>query len=126
MLTIKELKQPENLVRIRFNRTKQKIAQEWDARRRVNQKEYIDLEDEEQILAFYNEIKPLLYQGFLEDFPDEPMTPRNMKIYLAQNLIAFEFMKDKKTSNIWTDLWKCFMTLWEENKLEMGEDGVLK
>jgi hypothetical protein len=126
MLTIKELKQPENLVRIRFNRTKQKIAQEWDARRRVNQKGYIDLEDEEQILACYNEIKPLLYQGFLEDFPDEPMTPRNMKIYLAQNLIAFEFMKDKKTSNIWTDLWKCFMTLWEENKLEMGEDGVLK
>jgi hypothetical protein len=126
MLTIKELKQPKNLVRIRFSQTKQKIAQEWDARRHVNQKGYIDLEDEEQILTFYNEIKPLLFQGFSEDFPDEPMTPRNMKIYLAQNLIAFEFMNDKKTSNIWTDLWKCFMTLWEENRLEMDEDGILK
>jgi hypothetical protein len=125
MLTIKELKKPENLSRIRFSRIKQEIARKWESKRRVNEVGYIDLEDEEQIYAYYTEIKPLLFDGFREDFSGEPMTPHNMKIWLGQNAIAFGNMKDKKTRNVWIDLRECFMLIWEIGYLETDENGIL-
>lgn len=125
MLSLSELKNPEHLVRIRFNKIKQKIAKEWDAKRYVNQVGYIDLENEEQIFSYYNEIKPLLFKGFYEDFPDDSLTPRNMKIWLGQNAIAFGNMKDKEIRNIWIDLRECFMLLWEYDMLDVDDEGNL-
>lgn len=125
MLSVHELKQPEILVRIRFSQIKQTIAQKWDAKRCVNQVGYIDLENIDQINSFYKEMKHLLFDGFHEDFPHEPMTPRNMKIWLGQNVIAFGNMKDIPTRNIWIDLRECFMLLWERDLLEFDKNGNL-
>ena len=125
MLTMSELKKPENLVRIRFSQIKQNIAYEWEKRRQVNKVCYIDLNDEEQIFSYYNEIKPLLFDGFYEDFPDDSLTPRNMKIWLGQNAIAFGNMKDKEIRNIWIDLRECFMLLWEYDMLDVDDEGNL-
>lgn len=126
MLSLSELKEPKHLICIRFNRTKQQIAREWERKRNVNKIGYIDLEDEKEILSHYEEVKPILFKGFIEDFPDDPMTPRNMKIWMGQNAIAFGNMGDIFNRNIWIDLKECFMLLWEENMLESDEDGVLK
>jgi hypothetical protein len=124
MLSMKELKKPEVIGAIRFNRTKQKVAQKWEAMRKVNQVGYIDLEDESSIFACYQDVKSLLFLGFREDFPEEKRTPREMKIWLAQNAIAYGNMGDKWTRNIWVDLYECFMLLWELNKLPV-EEGIL-
>lgn len=124
MLTIKELKKPEILGRIRFNGIKQEIARQWDKKRHVNEVGYIDLEDE-RIHTFFNEIKPLIFAGFREDFPGEPMTPRMMDIWFGQNVIAYGNMKDIATRNIWLDLRECFMLLWGIGLLETDQNGIL-
>lgn len=124
MLTMEELKKPEIMGWIRFSRTKQKIAWKWESMRQVNQIRYIDLEDEQSIYACYQEIKPLLFVGFREDFPEEERNPREMKIWIAQNAIAYGNMRDKWTRNIWTDLYECFMLLWKLDMLPM-RNGIL-
>ncbi|MBA4544305.1 hypothetical protein H1164_15745 [Thermoactinomyces daqus] len=124
MLSIKELKQPKHLSSIRFNPTKQQIARKWEEMRKVNEVGYVDLEDEEFIYTCYEKVKMLLFKGFREDF-EEPMTPREMKIWLGQNAIAFGNMRDKKIRNVWIDLRECFMLLWETGRLETDENGIL-
>jgi hypothetical protein len=125
MLTIKELKNPEALAHIQFSETKQEIARKWDEKRRFNEVGNIHLEDNERIYLFFNEIKSLLFDGFREDFPEESMTPRMMKIWLGQNVIAYGNMKDIKSRNIWIDLYECFMLLRQTDRLETDENGIL-
>lgn len=124
--SVKELKSPEILSAFRFDLIKQEVAKQWEERRRVNELGYIDLADKERILHHYQAVKPLLFEGYAQDFPDDPMTPRMMNTWIRQSAIAFGNMKDMPTRNIWLDLRECFLLLWQHDLLEVDEHGVLQ
>ncbi|MBA4603540.1 hypothetical protein [Thermoactinomyces mirandus] len=123
--SVKELKSPHVLSQFRFHPLKQLIAAEWESRRKTRERGYIELKNIEQILACYEEIKALLFIGFALDFPDDKRCPEMMETYIRQCCIAYGFMKDIPTRNIWLDLIECFLLLWEEDLLKMDEDGNL-
>lgn len=116
--SVQELRKPSVLIQFRFCRMKQEISKEWDKRRRVNEIGYIDLKNIDRIYQCYQEIKQLLIQGYEMDFPDDPLTPDMMNMWIRQNAIAFGFMNDKRTRNIWLDLRECFLLLRENGYLE--------
>jgi hypothetical protein len=124
LLSVKEFKNPNVQIQFRFSITKQEVAKRWDEKRRVNEVGFIDLEDVDHIQNCYEEIKPLLFKGYAEDFTD-PMTPEMMNAWIRQNAIAFGQMKDKPVRNIWLDLKGCFVLLWEKELLDIDENGIL-
>ncbi|MGA8943039.1 MAG: hypothetical protein WB502_10035 [Thermoactinomyces sp.] len=123
--SVKELKSPHVLSKFRFHPFKQLIAAEWESRRKTRERGYIELENVEQILVCYEEIKALLFIGFAQDFPNDERSPSMMNTYIRQCCIAFGFMKDIPTRNIWLDLIECFQLLWELDLLKVDENGDL-
>jgi hypothetical protein len=123
--SFKKLKKPEVLSEFRFSQEKQEIIRRWDNQRRVNEVGYIDLENKEEIYNLFQQIKPLLFDEFEADFPDDPRTPHMLKIWLGQNCLAFGNMKDMPTRNIWLDLRECFLMLWEYGSLDLDEKGIV-
>jgi hypothetical protein len=123
--SFKELKKPEVLSEFRFSQEKQEIIRRWDDKRRVNEVGYIDLENKEEIYILFQQIKPLLFDEFEADFPDDPRTPHMLKIWMGQNCLAFGNMKDFYTRNIWLDLRECFLMLWKHGCLDLDEKGIV-
>jgi hypothetical protein len=74
MLTIKDLKKPETLGRIRFSVWKKEIAIKCDEKRQVKEVGYFDLEYEDQIHVFLKRLNHFFYR-FHENFPEEPLNP---------------------------------------------------
>jgi hypothetical protein len=124
ILSIKELKDPNVQMQFRFSQTKQEVAKRWNEKRRVNEVGFIDLDNVDNIRQCYEEIKPLLFKGYTEDFSD-PMTPDMMDTWIRQITIAFGMMGDKSMRNIWLDLKECFSLLWENHLLDLDENGIL-
>ncbi len=115
---MEELRNPNVISKFRFDPIKQEIATQWNKLRKVDQAKWIVLDDPDSILQSFNEMKPLLLKGFHTDYPNEDLTPQELRNWIGDVALAFGNTSDKLSRNIWLDLKECLLLLFDHYDIE--------
>jgi hypothetical protein len=116
--TLHDLKKPSLISQFRFDPVKQAIAKQWNQLRQVDKAKYIVLDDPNSILHMFNEMKPLLLEGFQTDHPNEELTPQALRNWIGDVALAFGNTSDKLNRNIWLDLKECLLFLFDNFEIQ--------
>lgn len=73
----------------------------------------------------YEELKPVLFQSFLEEFSDVPRTDAMMWTWLRGAVEACEVMRRYEEKQAWEELRDLFLTLACHERLPVDENGYL-
>lgn len=122
MRKISALRKKSVQAEIRFNPRIQEISRLWNDLRKIENKEIIDLKNDEEIFECLCKVRKHIAQAFSEEYPGKEKTTENIIFWSMEKAVAFEEMKDMLNRNIWIDLYSCIEHLEKKGLLKNPPD----
>lgn len=118
----------DNLPEFQMSLTKRRVTKFWrEEKAKVLRQLYKDdVHDDKQFLPYvvrlFEKIRPQLLHAFSEEYPNQQPTIKTMEQWIQDCAISANVTDQIRERNTWTDIWKIYSMLVEDELIKVDQN----